>query len=168
MRTARSAGLAATAVAAILVGGCGGPDAGRSASPPTTTALAGSATSATSATKDRPSKLPAAVQAVVARLRAGERATGASPTFADTGVAVRDDGRVHLELHAAGALADSAAADVTALGAEVVSSLSRPATPAAPAIGVVDAWVPFARVDDAAALPWVVAVTAASTATTSS
>lgn len=154
MKKALAAHLAATAMVAVTVAGCG-PAGSPQASPPSTVASGAPAPSAAKPI----SKLPSSVAAAVARLRAGEKVTGTDPTFADTGVPVRPDGRVHLELHAAGVLADSAVPDLVALGAEVGTPLSIPATSNAPAVGIVDAWVPFLRVDDAAALPWVVAVT---------
>ncbi|MFN2608782.1 MAG: hypothetical protein ABR511_12980 [Acidimicrobiales bacterium] len=64
---------------------------------------------------------------------------------------------------AAGALPPDGPDQLTALGAEVVTALSIPATTAMAAVGVVDARGPFAKVADAAALPWVVAVTLPST-----
>ncbi|MGH9277214.1 MAG: hypothetical protein ACRD12_03780 [Acidimicrobiales bacterium] len=72
---------------------------------------------------------------------------------------VRADGRVELQFHARGPTGAQEEADLAALGAEVVArlpaveGLDRPA-------GVILAWVPPDKVTDAAALPWVAAVTA--------
>jgi len=123
---------------ASLIAGCGS-SAERSAT-----------TSTTSAMQKSPSKIPAEVAQTVAHLKAGEKA-GSNGTFGDSGVPVRDDGKLQLELHATGPVTDAQQAELTALGAEIVV--------AGTAVGIVDAWVPFARVDEAAALPWVVSVT---------
>jgi hypothetical protein len=57
-------------------------------------------------------------------------------------------------LHGRNPVTDAERAELAALGAEIVAS-------GAPVggVGVVDVWVPFARAEDAAGLPWVVAVT---------
>ena len=96
------------------------------------------------------SKLPAEVTQTVARLEAGSQPSGTGGTFSDSGVPVRD-GKLQLELHAAAPVTDAQRAELGALGADIVA--------AGTAADVVDAWVPYARVEDAAALPWVVAVT---------
>jgi len=91
------------------------------------------------------------VERTVAHLQAGEKPGAAGSGFSDSMVPVRDDGKIQLELSAADAVSDAQKAELTALGADIVATGS--------AVGIVDVWVPFAKVDEAAALPWVVAVT---------
>jgi len=139
MRARRVVGLLAATLAAASVVACG------------STATKSATTSTTMSPRQKPSsKLPTEVTRTVDRLKAGEK-PGGQGSFTDSGVPVRDDGKIQLELHANGPVTDAQQADLTALGAEIVAAGS--------AVGIVDAWVPFARVDEAAALPWVVAVT---------
>ncbi|MDQ6798901.1 MAG: hypothetical protein M3011_12965 [Actinomycetota bacterium] len=138
MRTRLAIATVVAVLVASLIAGCGS-SAQRSAT-----------TSTTTSPQKSPSKVPAAVAQTVARLRAGEKPAG-DGTFSDSGVPVRDDGKLQLELHAAGPVTDAQQAELTAFGAEIVV--------AGTAVGIVDAWVPFARVDEAAGLPWVVSVT---------
>jgi len=128
----------AAAVAACSLVACG------------STAERSATTSTSVAPRKTPSKLPAEITRTVDRLKAGEN-PGTDASFTDSGVPVRDDGKVQLELHASAAVTDAQQADLRVLGAEIVA--------AGTTVGIVDAWVPFARVDEAAALPWVVSVT---------
>jgi len=130
----------AAVLTASLLAGCGSATE-RSATTTTTTSVA---------PQKAPSKVPAAVAQTVARLKAGEK-PGGDGTFTYSGVVVRDDGKLQLELNASGPVTDSQKAELTALGADIVA--------AATEVGVVDAWVPFTKVDEAAALTWVVSVT---------
>ncbi len=114
------------------------------------TAQRSATTSTTASPQKTPSKLPAEVTRTVDRLKAGEK-PGADASFTDSGVPVRDDGKLQLELHSSGPVTDARKAELTALGADIVA--------AGTAVGIVDVWVPFARVDEAAGLTWVVAVT---------
>lgn len=124
---------------------------GSSGSTRATTASTSTTAGPTTGGRQKPSsKVPVEVQRTVAHLQAGEK-PDANSRFADSGVPVRADGKVQLELSAAAAVTDAQKADLTALGAEVIASGT--------AIAIVDAWVPFAKVDEAAALPWVLSVT---------
>ncbi len=136
--SSRGAVVAATLAVSLIVA-CG------STTPKATT------TSTTVSPQKAPAKLPAQVTRTVDRLKAGDKPGGSNPTFTDTGVPVRDDGSLQLELHANGPVTDAQTADLTALGAEIVA--------AGTGAGIVDAWIPFARVDEAAGLTWVVSVT---------
>ncbi len=136
MRRHGTGGVLATALAAALLVACG-------------SSTERSATTSTAAAQKTPSKLPAAVAQTVVRLKAGEKPGGS--TFADSGVPVRDDGKLQLELHAAGPITDAQKADLTGLGSDIVAAGTE--------VGIIDAWVPFARVDDAAGLHWVASVT---------
>jgi len=138
MKGRRAVAVAVTAVASSLIVACG------SASQRSAT------TSTTVSPRKSPAKLPAAVVQTVDRLKAGEKPEG-DGTFTASGVPVRDDGKLQLELHGNGAVTDAQKADLTTLGADIVAAGTQ--------VGIVDAWVPFARVDEVAALPWVVAVT---------
>ncbi len=113
------------------------------------TAQQSATTSTTASPRKQPSKLPDAVTRTVDRLKGGEKP--ADPSFTFTGVPVRDDGRLQLELHATGPVTDVQQGELTALGAEIVA--------AGTGAGIVDAWVPFTKVDEAAGLSWVVSVT---------
>ncbi|MEN3314116.1 MAG: hypothetical protein V7605_350 [Acidimicrobiaceae bacterium] len=116
----------------------------------TTASTSTTAGPATGGRQKPSSKLPVEVQRTVAHLQAGEK-PGADSRFADSSVPVRADGMLQLELSAAAPVTDAQKADLTALGAEVIASGT--------AVAIVDAWVPFAKVDEAAALPWVLSVT---------
>jgi len=134
----RGAGAAlAAALSAMSLVACG------------STAQQAATTSTTAPPQKQPSKLPDAVTRTVDRLKAGEKP--ADPRFTFTGVPVRDDGKLQLELHANGPVTDAQKADLTTLGAEIVA--------AGTGAGIVDAWIPFAKVDEAAGLAWVVSVT---------
>ncbi len=132
------AGVAVALVGALLVA-CG------------STAQQSAPTSTTASPQKQPSKLPDAVTRTVDRLKAGETPGSSNPNFTDTGVPVRDDGSLQLELNASSPVTEAQQAELTALGAEIVAAGSK--------IGIVDAWVPFAKVDEAAGLSWVVSVT---------
>lgn len=123
---------------------------GSSGSTKATTASTSTTAGPTTGGRQKPSsKVPVEVQRTVAHLQAGEK-PGANSRFADSDVPVRADGKVQLELSAPAAVTDAQKADLTALGAEVIASGT--------AVALVDAWVPFAQVDAAAALPWVLSV----------
>ncbi len=138
MRSDGAVAVVAAVLTASLLAGCG------------STAERSATTSTSVAPQKTPSKLPAAVAQTVARLKAGEK-PGGDGTFTEAGVPVRDDGKLQLELHANGPVTDAQKAELTGVGAEIVAVGTE--------VGIVDAWVPFARVDETAALPWVTAIT---------
>ncbi|MGI8776055.1 MAG: hypothetical protein ACR2LJ_01375 [Acidimicrobiales bacterium] len=144
---ARVTAAAVAALTAWSLVACGSTSS-RSATPGSTSTTAAS----TTGTRQKPSsKIPAEVQRTVAHLQAGEKPGDANSGFSDSMVPVRGDGKLQLELSAAGTVTAAQKTDLTALGAEIVAAGST--------VAIVDAWVPFAKVDEAAALAWVVAVT---------
>jgi subtilase family protein len=72
---------------------------------------------------------------------------------------VTSSGAIELVLHAAKPTGPSEEADLENLGATIVSRLQLPPDSNLPPAGMIQAWVPYDKVEAAAALPWVVAVT---------
>jgi hypothetical protein len=107
----------------------------------------------------QPSKIPDSVQQVLRQLDATSAQRAAARVAVDLSVLsnplvrVNPAGKVELVFHAAGAVGEPEERDLEALGADIVITLKSPA-------GMIQAWVPYQQVDAAAALPWVVAVTA--------
>ncbi|MDH4282611.1 MAG: hypothetical protein OEV36_08170, partial [Myxococcales bacterium] len=66
--------------------------------------------------------------------------------FTNALVRVRPTGAVELVLHAKGSVGDTEAADVRALGGEIVATLKTP--------GLIQVWIPVEQIGEAAALPW--------------
>jgi Subtilase family len=104
----------------------------------------------------QPSKIADSVQQVLQKLDATTRAAAdaAVDLSAVSNPLVRVDhaGKIELVFHAAGPVGDADVKALQALGADIVTVLTSPA-------GMIQAWVPYQKVEAAAALPWVVAVT---------
>jgi len=130
--------MVAATLAVTLIVACG-----------STTPRAATTSTTQSPPQKSPSKLPAQVTRTVEQLKAGET-PGDDGTFTGAGVPVRD-GKLQLELNASGPVTDAQKADLNALGADIVAAGTE--------VGLVDVWVPYARVDDVARLSWVLAVT---------
>ena len=112
--------------------------------------------------RGQPSKIAASIQRLLDRIDAADvaadrkqPAAAAAPQdlseFSDGLVKVRPTGEVEVVLHAKGSVGDAEEAAVRALGGEIVITLKTP--------GMIQAWIPAKRIADAAALPWVAAVT---------
>lgn len=111
------------------------------------------------AAQGEPSKIAASVQRALDRM--DQESSGAPAVSArgardlsvhsDALVRVRPSGELELVFHAYNAVGEEEIADLRSLGAEIVIVLEDP--------GLIQAWVPPDRVDEAAALPWVAAVT---------
>jgi hypothetical protein len=107
----------------------------------------------------QPSKIPDVVQQVLGQLDAvaAQRLTARVAVdlsvLSNPLVRVNPAGKVELVFHAAGAVGEPEVRELEALGADIVITLKSPA-------GMIQAWVPYQQVQAAAALPWVVAVTA--------
>lgn len=74
-------------------------------------------------------------------------------------VHVNRSGLIELSFHALDPTGPSEEEDLRALGATIVSRLEIPPELRMPPAGIIEAWVPYDRVMEAAALPWVAAVT---------
>ncbi len=112
----------------------------------------------------KPSKVAASVLRLLDRIDAADttadrkQAAGAAAAgpqdlsiLSDGLLKVRPTGEVEVVLHAKGSVGGAEEAAVRALGAEIVITLKTP--------GMIQAWIPAKRIADAAALPWVAAVT---------
>ncbi|HEX7276122.1 MAG TPA: hypothetical protein VF244_01995, partial [Acidimicrobiales bacterium] len=108
------------------------------------------------------SKVPSIVEQTVAQVQARARSRSVTPPSALSNevVHVDDGGRIELALHASQPTGAAEEADLANLGATGIRSL--PSSPFTPKVGLVEAFVPAAQVNAAAALPWVKAVTTAS------
>lgn len=124
---------------------------------------------AVDASPAQPSKIAASLQRTLDRIDAATAAaarkqapgaTGAPSvqggaqdlsSLSDGLVKVRPTGEVEVVLHARGSVGDAEETAVRALGGEIVITLKTP--------GMIQAWIPATRIAEAAALPWVAAVT---------
>lgn len=89
-----------------------------------------------------------------------QRRAGRSPKGASSGaVKVSEDGLIDVSIWARGQVAGSELAELRRLGARIDVAASGPSRRGKPAYGVVSARIPFDRLDGAAALDWVAAVT---------
>lgn len=101
-----------------------------------------------------PSKIASSVQQLVDKITAsaGARAARIAPSALSNDLLHVDaGGRIELLFHAAGTIGGAEEKALESLGAEIVTKLESP--------GMIQAWVPYDKVDEAASLPWVVAVT---------
>jgi hypothetical protein len=132
------------------------------------TATAATTTAASPAAPSGASRVPALVRDQIARIsqamsRYGGGALSAEQAAQLSGgfLPVRTDGGIDLQLHARGPVGAAQAAQLRGLGAAVIQS-SADFTPvpgaSLPQAGLIHAVVPYNRVDDVAALPWVAAV----------
>jgi hypothetical protein len=106
----------------------------------------------------QPSKIAASVQRVIDRMQAAGAVTSPSArvqqdssVFSNGLVRVRPTGEVELVFHAKGSVGKTEVAALRALGAEIVITLETP--------GMIQAWIRTEQIGEAAALPWVAAVT---------
>jgi hypothetical protein len=107
----------------------------------------------------RPSKVPYIVQQFTKQV-AKAHARGKSPTRLSNSILhATKAGAVELVFHAKGQVGKAQRRSLVSLGASIVTTVSAPAKNGAPAVGQIQAKVPFDRVNAAAALKWVVAVT---------
>ena len=106
----------------------------------------------------QPSKIAASVQRVIERMQAAGAVT--SPfarvqpdrsVFSNGLVRVRPTGEVELVFHAKGSAGKVEVEALRALGADIVITLANP--------GMIQAWIRTEKIGEAAALPWVAAVT---------
>ena len=107
----------------------------------------------------KPSKVAHVVQEAVNDV-ADARGRGRSPARASNSLMrATADGRLEVTVHSRLPVAASQRAALRALGAEVTAALDNPAGLDLPDAGVVQVLLPHSRIDDAARLPWVVAIT---------
>jgi hypothetical protein len=136
------------AVALLLIGaGCG------SGSEPQEPAASQASTGA----DKRPGKVSAALQQQIADPSQQRPYSGGAP--------VRADGRIEVEFHAVGPVGAAETDALRRLGAEIVTTLSPDAV--VPPAGVIVAWIPPDKVQEAAAAEWVAAVKPPGVPTTS-
>jgi hypothetical protein len=102
-----------------------------------------------------PSKIASSVQQLVDKITASAgTARIARPPLSNLSndlLHVDAAGRIELLFHSAGMIGAREEKDLEALGAEIVIKLESP--------GMIQAWVPYDKVEEAASLDWVVAVT---------
>jgi len=115
---------------------------------------------ATSATE---SQQPSKVAFIVEQLaeRCAELKLDDPSILSNDLVRINPAGEIELAIHAVDPIDADREAELIALGAKISSRLNAPLLNLPP-VGIVEAWIPHDRVSDAAALPWVVAVTAPS------
>jgi hypothetical protein len=99
------------------------------------------------------------VQLEIERCRAA-RAAGLTrfSSSDDAAVRVSEQGELELVFHAISTAGPEEAKQLEALGAKVITVLDTPTELILAPVGMIQAWVPFDRVEEAAALPWVAAV----------
>jgi PKD domain len=107
----------------------------------------------------RPSKVPFIVSQFTQRV-ANARAHGKSAARLSNPILhSTKSGAIELVFHAKGQVGAAQRKSLVALGASIVTTVSQPAKNGIPAVGQIQAKLPFNRVNAAAALKWVVAVT---------
>jgi hypothetical protein len=110
-----------------------------------------------------PSKIADIVEQFVSRCyearSAGDVSSQDVAALSNDVLHVTSSGAIELVLHAAKPTGPSEEADLENLGATIVSRLQLPPDSNLPPAGMIQAWVPYDKVEAAAALPWVVAVT---------
>jgi len=115
----------------------------------------------------QPSKIANIVQQAITRCEdaAAQGINNLSVLGAPTGLAegglvrISPAGEIELLFHAAGPTGPQERADLEALGATIVDVLQVPPNLKIQPAGMIQAWIPYDKVEAAAALPWVVAVT---------
>ena len=107
-----------------------------------------------------PSKIAYDVQQEIKRCEAATVA-GVADFSSASGAAVRVSapGEIELVFHATSATGPEEIRDLAALGAIIIDELKIPPELGLPPIGIIQAWVPFNKVEEAAALGWVATVT---------
>lgn len=119
---------------------------------------------------DQPSKIPYIVQLRIEMVesalqeeREGELPPEKAAALSDTLIKVSTAGELELMFHAARAVGDPEEEDLKKLGARIVISTADLRLPSGrrypPNLGIIQAWVPHDRVEEAANLDWVVVVT---------
>lgn len=105
------------------------------------------------------SRISYPVQLEIQRCEAA-RATGVTrfSSSADAAVRVSEQGEIELVFHAISTAGAEEAKQLEALGAKIITVLDTPTELILAPVGMIHAWVPFDRVEEAAALPWVAAV----------
>jgi uncharacterized repeat protein (TIGR01451 family) len=119
--------------------------------------------------KGAPSKIAALVSNRITELQAAQTArvplAAVARRLSSPALRVTDDGQLEVDVHAAAAVGAGHAAALASVGATVLTSTADirwPAGVTAPAnLGILTVRIPADRIADAAALPWVVAITPA-------
>jgi hypothetical protein len=107
----------------------------------------------------RPSKIPYIVQQFTKQVSKAHAAGKSPAKLSNSLLHATKAGAVELVFHAKGQVGAAQRRSLRAVGASIVTTVSAPAKNGAPAVGQIQARVPFDRVNAAAALKWVVAVT---------
>ena len=108
-----------------------------------------------------PSRIAYPVQLEIQRLQsAGKPEVREFTTTADEGAKTGAPAEIELVFHAASPTTAAQNMELVALGARIVEVMKVPETLKLPPVGMIQAWIPVDAVERAAALPWVVAVTA--------
>ena len=136
---------------------------------PTVTGGVGSGVVIAQGGKGAPSKIAGLILDRIAQIQAAQAAGPLSRTEAarlsSTALQVTDDGQLEVEIHGARAVGAAESTALEGLGATILASTGNIRWPAGvappPTLGIITVRIPADRVRDAAALPWVVAVTPA-------
>jgi hypothetical protein len=107
----------------------------------------------------KPSKIPSVVDQFAAQVAAARAHGRSAAELSNLLVHSTKDGRIELVFHARGQVGSAQTRDLKSLGASIVTTVSEPSIRGNPAVGLIQAKVPYNRIGDAARLGWVVAVT---------
>lgn len=128
----------------------------------------GSFETAAQAQQDSPSKIAYIIRDRIVKIEAARTVTPVLSsqtlaTLSDSALSVTEDGQLELEFHSSTVVGDAEALALQNLGATILSSTGNISWPAGvtppPQLGVIAVRIPPSAVEQAAALPWVVAVT---------
>ncbi|HEU4939620.1 MAG TPA: S8 family serine peptidase [Vicinamibacterales bacterium] len=119
--------------------------------------------------KGAPSKIAALVLDRISQIQAAQSAgtmsRAAAARLSSGSLAVTEDGQLEVEIHAARAVGAAESSALAGLGATILASTGDIRWPAGvsppPTLGIIAVRMPADRIRDAAAFPWVVAVTPA-------
>lgn len=107
----------------------------------------------------RPSKVASIVEQSASEVAAARRAGRSPAAQSNRVVRARADGSIEVNVWARGQVTNRERAQLIRLGARIVATATGPARRGRPSYGLFHAAVPAERIDDAAALDWVAAIT---------
>lgn len=123
-------------------------------------ALAGLSVASAEPVKESPSKIPHIVKLAVSKATDAAAASRIGSAASSDGIVrISAEGDIELTFHAMGQVGAAEEADLEALGAILMFTISKPPILDFPAVGMIQAWIPYDQVEAAAELDWVVAVT---------
>src|SRR4051812_20524053 len=107
----------------------------------------------------RPSKTPSSVNQFTAQVAVLREHGRSAASLSNSILHSTSDGRIELLFYARDHISRAERASLKNLGASIVTVVSRPGLHGQPALAEIQALVPYQRIQDAAALRWVAAVT---------